>query len=432
MELFILSIIEFIILFWAISYATQMKMSMKRILAYILLSMCPSILIFQLIGQWQGIVFLLVSSFTYFFWLSRAFLTLIHICFVLIIGVFTDNLTQVVMKPFSYDALPGMLEHYCIFTVLFILCIIIYKHSTRKIYKLLEEMKTAYMLILFIALVTMSTFYINLYLTEYLSESNLLKFNIITQITYFTIMLFVLYLTIVNIKKENHFRRVEIETAQFTDYMRSLEVINNDMQKFRHDHANILASMQGYIEINDFEGLKKYFRKHIFSAEEDTLKRNMRLANLSKLQITGIKGLILTKTLQAEKEGITVNIEVPDVIDELSMNIIDIARILGIFLDNAIEANMQNHTDKEIDIAIFKSRSNSIMIIIENTIEDDHSVKIDKIFNDGFSTKGENRGKGLSTVRSIMNTYPNVVLRTNVNNGVFSQIIEMEKSEGSQ
>ncbi|HWJ77944.1 MAG TPA: GHKL domain-containing protein, partial [Niallia sp.] len=255
---------------------------------------------------------------------------------------------------------------------------------------------------------------------------------IITQITYFTIMLFVLYLTIVNIKKENHFRRVEIETAQFTDYMRSLEVINNDMQKFRHDHANILASMQGYIEINDFEGLKKYFRKHIFSAEEDTLKRNMRLANLSKLQITGIKGLILTKTLQAEKEGITVNIEVPDVIDELSMNIIDIARILGIFLDNAIEANMQNHTDKEIDIAIFKSRSNSIMIIIENTIEDDHSVKIDKIFNDGFSTKGDNRGKGLSTVRSIINTYPNVVLRTNVNNGVFSQIIEMEKSEGSQ
>ncbi|MGE7664832.1 sensor histidine kinase [Ureibacillus composti] len=432
MELFILSIIEFIILFWAISYATQIKMSIKRILAYILLSMCPSILIFQLIGQWQGIVFLLVSSFTYFFWLSRAFLTLIHICFVLIIGVFTDNLTQVVMKPFSYDALPGMLEHYCIFTVLFILCIIIYKHSTRKIYKLLEEMKTAYMLILFIALVTMCTFYINLYLTEYLSESNLLKFNIITQITYFTIMLFVLYLTIVNIKKENHFRRVEIETAQFTDYMRSLEVINNDMQKFRHDHANILASMQGYIEINDFEGLKKYFKNHIFSAEEDTLKRNMRLANLSKLQITGIKGLILTKTLQAEKEGITVNIEVPDVIDELSMNIIDIARILGIFLDNAIEANMQNHTDKEIDIAIFKSRSNSIMIIIENTIEDDHSVKIDKIFNDGFSTKGENRGKGLSTVRSIINTYPNVVLRTNVNNGVFSQIIEMEKSEGSQ
>ncbi|MBM7610037.1 two-component system sensor histidine kinase AgrC [Lysinibacillus composti] len=431
MELFILSIIEFIILFWAISYATQIKMSIKRILAFILLSMCPSILIFQLIGQWQGIVFLLVSSFTYFFWLSRAFLTLIHICFVLIIGVFTDNLTQVVMKAFPYDALPGMLEHYCIFTVLFILCIIIYKHSTRKIYKLLEEMKTAYILILIIALVTMSTFYINLYLTEYLSEDNLLKFNIITQITYFTIMLFVLYLTIVNIKKENHFRRVEIETAQFTDYMRSLEVINNDMQKFRHDHANILASMQGYIEVNDFEGLKKYFKKHIFSAEEDTLKRNMRLANLSKLQITGIKGLILTKTLQAEKEGITVNIEVPDVIDELNMNIIDIARILGIFLDNAIEANMQNHTDKEIDIAIFKSRSNSIMIIIENTIEDDHSVKIDKIFNDGFSTKGENRGKGLSTVRSIINTYPNVVLRTNVNNGVFSQIIEMAKSEGS-
>lgn len=48
--------------------------------------------------------------------------------------------------------------------------------------------------------------------------------------------------------------------------MHSLELINNDMQKFRHDHANILVTMQGYIEIEDFDGLKTYFKKHIFSA----------------------------------------------------------------------------------------------------------------------------------------------------------------------
>lgn len=425
MLLLILSIIEFLIIFWAISYATQIKMGIKRILAYILLSMCPAIIIFQSLGQWQGIVFLLVSSFTYFYWLSKTFLTLIHICFVLIIGILMDNLSQFVMRYVPLVFLPGIIEQYCIFMVLFILSIMTYQQLTRKIYMLIEEMKTAYILILFIALLTMSMFYINIYLTDYLSEDNLLKFNIITQIIYFTIMLFVLYLTIVNIKKENHFRKVEFETAQFTDYMKSLEIINNDMQKFRHDHANILATMQGYMEINDFEGLKKYFKKHIFSAEEDTLERNMRLNILSKLQITGIKGLILTKTLQAEKEGISVNIEIPDKIDHIEMNVIDIARILGIFLDNAIEANIQVHNTKEIDIAFFKTKSNSTIIIIENTL-DDNAVLVDKIFAKGYSTKGENRGTGLSTVRSIISNYPNVVLQTNVNNGLFTQIIEIK------
>ncbi|MEL4024858.1 sensor histidine kinase [Lysinibacillus endophyticus] len=428
MQLLIAGLVELIGIFWAISYTTQIKLSIKRILFYILLSMGPAIVLLQFVGQWQGIIYLIISSFTYFYWLSKSFLTLIHICFVLIFGVITDNLSQYVMTALP-NILPGNLEHLCIFTLLFVVSIIIYQHSTRKIYNLIGEIKVAYMLILFIALVTMGTFYINLYLTDYLSKQNLLKFNIITQITYFAIMLFVLYFTIVTIKKENHYRNVEFETAQYTEYMHSLELINNDMQKFRHDHANILVTMQGYIEIEDFDGLKTYFKKHIFSAEEDTIKRNMRLANLANLKITGIKGLILTKTLQAEKEGISVHIEIPDEIEELSMNVIDISRILGIFLDNAIEANIENNENKEIDIAIFHSMSGSTLIIIENTISD-NSIMINQIFDEGYSTKGKNRGTGLSTVKSILKNYPNVMLNTDVNNGVFTQIIEVTKSEG--
>ena len=430
MQIVIIGLVELIGIFWAITYTTQIKLSIKRILLYILLSMVPAFVIVQ-IGQWQGIIYLIISSFTFFYWLSKSFLTLIHICFVLIIGIITDNLSQYVMTVLPFNLLPELFVQLCIFTVLFVVCIIIYQHSTRKIYMLIGEIKVAYMLILFIALVTMGTFYINLYLTDYLSKQNLLKFNIITQLTYFAIMLFVLYFTIVNIKKENHFRKVEFETAQYTEYMHSLELINNDMQKFRHDHANILVTMQGYIEIDDFEGLKTYFKQHIFSAEEDTLKRNMRLANLANLKITGIKGLLLTKTLQAEKEGISVQIEIPEEVVDLSMNVIDISRILGIFLDNAIEANLENTSNKEIDIAIFHTMSGSTLIIIENTISD-HPILVNQIFNEGYSTKGKNRGTGLSTVKSILKNYPNVMLNTQVNNGVFTQIIEVTKNEEIQ
>ncbi len=421
---FLLLIIDFILIFWAVIYTAQIKINTKRILAYVLIIPCPTTLIYLWVGQWQGITILIVSSCIYFWGLSKSFLTLIHICFVIIIGVLTDNITQYVIAS-PHDFILGAIEQYCIFAILFTINIIIYQLATRKIYKLFGKTKGPYLLILFVAFITMSTFYINIYLTDYLSEENLLTFNIITQVTYFAIMIFVLYLTSKNIKKENNFQKVKFENAQFTDYMHSLELINNDMQKFRHDHGNILCTMQGYIDTDDFEGLKKYFKKHIYSVEEGTLKKNKQLANLSKLQITGIKGLILTKTLQAEKGGISVNIEVPDVIDEINMNIIDIARILGIFLDNAIEANNQVEFQKEIDIAFFKSVSNPLIIIIENPLVEE-SIDIEQIFAEGFSTKGINRGKGLSNVKNILTSYPNVTLNTNVTSGLFTQIIVIE------
>ncbi|MEG0472782.1 MAG: GHKL domain-containing protein [Solibacillus sp.] len=418
-------IIEFVLIFWAITFIAQIKVKRKHIFVYVLLVVCPTALIFLSIGQWQGIIFIIIGFFTYFYWLTKRYLTLIHLCFVVIIGVITDNVSQFAMKALPYDFLPGILEQYCIFTILFIMSTIFYHLITRRIYILFGKKKSAFVLTMFIAFVTMSTFYINIYLTEYFSQASILKFNIITQFIYFTIMLFVLYFTTKNIKKESNIQKIKFETEQFTDYMHSMELINHDMQKFRHDHANILFTMQGYIEIDDFEGLKKYFKKHIFTAEEDTLKRNEQLANISKLHIPGIKGLILTKTLQAEKEGILVDLEIADEIDEINMNVIDIARILGIFLDNAIEAN--NHTDfqKDIGISFFKSTPDSLMIIIENTISDE-PVNIEQIFTEHFSTKGENRGKGLSTVKSILNNYPNVTLNTNVENGLFTQIIVIE------
>ncbi|MER2109201.1 MAG: GHKL domain-containing protein [Solibacillus sp.] len=424
MKLLIL-IIDFILIFWAVIYTAQIKINTKRILAYILIISCPTGMIYFWVGQWQGIIFLIASSCIYFLGLSKNFLTLIHICFVLITGVLTDNFTQYVIIVLPFNFLPSILEQYCIFIVLFIINIIIYQLTTKKIYILFNEMKGSYLLILFVVFVTMSTFYINIYLTDYLSKDTLLKFNIITQVTYFAIVIFVLYFTSKNIKKESDFQKIKFENAQFTDYMHSLELINNDMQKFRHDHGNILFTMQGYIDTNDFEGLKQYFKKHIFSIEEDTLRKNKQLANLSKLKITGIKGLILTKTLQAEKEGILVNIEVPDVIEEINMNIIDIARILGIFLDNAIEATNQIDFQKEINVAFFKSVSDSLIIVIENPIGE-KSINIEQIFAEDFSTKGFNRGKGLSNVKNILTNYPNVALNTNATNGLFTQIIVIE------
>lgn len=419
-------ILEGCLLLWAFFYTTKVTISVKRVLGYFFIVVCPVILIFLFFGQWYGIVYFLASTFIFYYLLSKKIFTFIHICFVLIIGVFLDHLTQIILNFFKIHINPELIGHYILFSILFVLAIFVYNQATGKMYKLIGGVKIASHLILTIGLFTTITFYMNIYLVRHLTEDKIVEYNIITQLIYFSFMLIVIYFIIKIIKKENALKQKELETAQFNDYMHSLEIINNDMQKFQHDYSNILFTMNGYIENDDLEGLKQYFNQHIISTEEGTLRLNKRLSNLSKLHIPGMKGLLSTKILQAENEGITVNVEIPDIIDSIEMKVVDIARVLGIILDNAIEANKNTKHQKEISLAIFKSIEQSTIIVVENTYND-NIVHIDQLFNEGYSTKGNNRGIGLSNVKDIMSKYPNATLQTSINNGYFSQMIELAK-----
>ena len=50
--------------------------------------------------------------------------------------------------------------------------------------------------------------------------------------------------------------------------------------------------------------------------------------------------------IYAHESGIDVTIDIPDKVDSFSMDTIDLARILGIFLDNAIEAALETQQPK--------------------------------------------------------------------------------------
>lgn len=139
------------------AFIAQLKINHKHILVYALAVFFP-ILIFLWISQWQGIIFIIISFFLYFYWLTKRFLTLIHLCFVVIIGVITDNVSQYVTKALPYNFLPGILEQYCLFIILFMIGTVIYHLVTRRIYIVFGTKKSPYILIMFIAFVTMSTF----------------------------------------------------------------------------------------------------------------------------------------------------------------------------------------------------------------------------------------------------------------------------------
>jgi two-component system sensor histidine kinase AgrC len=143
------------------------------------------------------------------------------------------------------------------------------------------------------------------------------------------------------------------------------------------------------------------------------------LSLLRHIKISALKALISSKIISAYSRGIETQIEIIDDIYELSMSTIDICRIIGILMDNAIEA-VDLCDKKNVQIAIVKNDDSIIFIINNSCLEDTPPVY--KVYEENFSTKGNGRGIGLKTVRHIINEkYDNVILNTKIKSCVFKQ-----------
>ena len=106
------------------------------------------------------------------------------------------------------------------------------------------------------------------------------------------------------------------------------------------------------------------------------------------------------------------------------MKIYEFARILGILLDNAIEAS--NECEEKIINIIFRDdeKNHRQLIVIENTYKD-KDVDTEKIFAKGVSGKENHTGLGLWEVQNILKKNNNLSLFTTKNDKYFSQQLEI-------
>lgn len=110
--------------------------------------------------------------------------------------------------------------------------------------------------------------------------------------------------------------------------------------------------------------------------------------------------------------------------NDLKMKIYEFARILGILLDNAIEAS--NECSEKIINITFRNdtRNNRQLIIIENTYKN-KDVDTEKIFEKGISEKENHTGLGLWEIRKILKKNNNANLFTSKTDKFFSQQLEL-------
>ena len=197
--------------------------------------------------------------------------------------------------------------------------------------------------------------------------------------------------------------------------------MHDNVRGFKHDFDNIVTTIGGYIKTNDMEGLKVYYEQ----LEDDCQKvNNLYLLNPEVINNDGIYNLLTKKYYEAESKGIKVNMTFLLDLSTLNMKIYEFARILGILLDNAIEAASECD-NKIINLTFRNDFKNSVqLIIIENTYND-KDLNMDKIFEKGVSGKENHTGLGLWEVKKLVNKNSNVKLISKAQNGLFTQQLEI-------
>ena len=211
----------------------------------------------------------------------------------------------------------------------------------------------------------------------------------------------------------------KLESAN--EYNNTLHILHDNVRGFKHDFDNIVTTIGGYIRTNDMEGLKKYY----LQLEDDCQRvNNLYLLNPEIINNDGIYNLLTKKYQEADSKEIKVNMTFLLDLSTLKMKIYEFARILGILLDNAIEASSECE-EKNIELTFRNDSKNSRqLIIIENTYKNT-DIDMEKIFEKGISGKENHTGLGLWEVRKIIKKTKNVKLYTTKSDKFFKQQLEI-------
>ena len=246
----------------------------------------------------------------------------------------------------------------------------------------------------------------------------LLIVGMVTLLLYFFINIYSLSRTI----------QLEVTTEKLEEeklYNKTLTVLYDKIRGFKHDFNNIVQGIGGYIATNNMDGLKEYYSQVL-----DDCQRVNNLALLSPEVINNpaIYSLLTAKYHDAAELGIKFNLEIFMDLSTINMKIYELTRILGILIDNAIEAASQCE-EKEITITFRKdNKKNKQLFIIENTYIN-KDVNIDEIFEKGKTSKKnedvKSHGLGLWEVRQTVKRNKNLDLYTTKSEKYFKQQFEI-------
>lgn len=423
----LINIIQYVIVLSFCIYVLDLKWSKKQIRTIILFVFLPTKILFLFIGP-LSILYFLTALAIMVYRETKVISHITHVFNALIFLVISDNLSYILafrlLNGIGYEQL--ILVGYILLLVLFA---IVFAFCYKRVVKYLIERwvvnpYVSYILV-FLSVITVVFIYLNIIGIDQDNFYDSVRNNLAMFLNYLALLTISMFIVLYLSFQQYKMKQREQEMKNFESYVASLEQVNQDMRKFKHDYINILSTLRIYIDEKNYDGLHTYFYDHILETNYQEQLNQQAMMMLNNLKINSLKGLLTTKILQAQTHHVPFYIEIVEEITDIPVDPIIINRMLGILLDNATEAAREVENG-EVRLAII-DMDESILLVINNIFDEKLNIKIHEIYQEGFSTKGENRGLGLANLRELKNGLHNVSLNTKISPPYFIQEIEFKK-----
>lgn len=228
------------------------------------------------------------------------------------------------------------------------------------------------------------------------------------------------------LKRDARLQAQNVQYESLQNYTMQVEELYQNIRGFKHDYINILTTMHFYIENEDWEALRTYYETEILPTSNSFQDSTQVLGQLSNLQIPELKSLLYNKFVKALELGIDVQLEIRKPVEDISAKNVDIARVIGIYLDNAIEALMEPELEagqRKLTVAVIREED-AVSVLIQNVCKEFH-LNLHKLGNLSYSTKGEHRGMGLHLAAQTLHHYKNIEKDTTYENHIFTQALKI-------
>lgn len=197
------------------------------------------------------------------------------------------------------------------------------------------------------------------------------------------------------------------------------------VKKLKHDYSNIFQALNGYVSTKQYDKLEAHIKSVIGECNDIN---NLSVITPEIFNDPAIYGIVGAKYFLAIEKDIKFDLDISTNIAEINFSMPDLSRILGILLDNAIEATSKLDNNKYIKLEIrFDSKKYADVIRIYNTYDTSIQINTTDIFKKGYSSKKVKSGIGLWEVQKLIKKSGNSQIFACIEKEKFVQNIIIEK-----
>lgn len=415
------------VIFGKIVLDEEIKVSkLKLVLIILFVTGLCTLTNYYLDGITKTIVGLIIYVFKFKFifdieYSKSILLTIIYVILLMIpemFVLFCANKLPFINTNYFYTDIAGkLIGNVIIMILLLLLALVVNKKINRIINIKLESNTKVIIFSILTGICTLIIFY-NTFMKFKFDASMII--NIFIMVAFVIILLNLIKQTVYN---NNLVRKYE----QILEFMTTYEDEVEKQRILRHETKNAFLSIKA--QLTDKAETQEIINYIDSILEDDVKMKNEEYAKFKYLPANGIKGLCYYKIQEAENRNIKVSINISSRIKKSSLSklsvkeIKELGKILGVYLDNAIEASVKSE-DKKLGFEAYLI-DNKVKIIISNTYKGE--LAKEKIGNETYSTKGKNRGHGLLLVKEIVNNNKMFDIDTEITDSLYIQSLTIEK-----